>query len=84
MKDKTGRPRTVRLGDNNYHDLEKRRMHIPDDFVTTRMIDPDALAKHDGTEVGRYGVHKYGRCVYGYAGPIGIYGTDTYGNCRYG
>lgn len=82
MKDKAGRPSHKR--DDNFYDLEKRRLHIPDNFITSRMIDPDALAVHDGSQTGRYGVHKYGRCLYGAAGPVGIYGYDSYGNAVYG
>jgi hypothetical protein len=47
------------------------------------MINPSVRARHDGSETGRYGVHKYGRCRYGAVGPVGIYGYDTYGNCVY-
>jgi hypothetical protein len=84
MKDKTGRPERKLAQLNNYYDLEKRGIYIPNNFITSRMVSPSVLVPENGTAVGRYGITKYGRCVYGPAGPIGIYGTDTYGNCVYG
>jgi len=83
MRDKTTRPENIPLNLRNFHDLERRDIRIPDDYIISRMIDPTALAAHDGSETGRYGVHKYGRCRYGAEGPPGIYGYDTYGNCIY-
>lgn len=82
-REKTGRPENRPIEERNYHDLEKRLIYIPDNYIITRMIDPSALATQDGRTDGRYGTGKYGRCVYAEY-PIGIYGTDTYGKSTYG
>ena len=82
MKDKTGRPSNIPIDQRNFHDLDGLMMFIPQGAIVSANFAPGVLGSSDGTEVGRYGIHKYGRCVYGKA-PKGIYGYDTYGNCVY-
>ena len=81
MKDKTGRPISVPFSTNPVtSDLEQRKPYLPDRLITPRTLAALTLAG-TGTEVGRYGLSLYGRCIYGYR--KGIYGADTYGDCSY-
>ncbi len=83
MENKTGRPLNPLPSLRPNNDLERRAFYIPSGYIISSMIDPSALATHEGTPVGRYGVGRYGRCRYGNY-PVGIYGTDKYGSCLYG
>lgn len=61
---------------------ENPLLNLTDGAVRAYMIESGLLANNDGTEYGRYGRSKYGRCKYS-PGPRGIYGTAKYGSSRY-
>lgn len=83
MRDKTGRPEKPNCRNSSLYDLETLGLFIPPNYIKSSMVETAIIARNDGTEQGRYGSGKYGRCLYGPAGPPGIYGYDTYGNSIY-
>jgi len=66
-----------RPGSRPFVDLERRWPHIPRKFIQGWML---AIPGY-GTEYGKYGRSRYGRCIYG--ARIGIYGHDRYGSATY-